>query len=159
MAHAAEESLTAPLAHAYAFDQPELLATQRVFGVGNAITLLGEACIDDAKAAESYAQWGERNQATLADMTVVLATYYRIFESGGDLQQRVAETMHLNTRLTLSGNALSEACGSLPATLMLPSMDLAQRYQSTLREVRDPNYTNPRKQKKNNAREEQNSSQ
>lgn len=152
-------AVDAPRSHAYAFDQPELLATQRVFGVGNAVTLLGEACIEDAKAADSYAEWGERNQATLSDMTVVLAAHYRLFEPSGDLQQRVAEAMHLNTKLTLSNSALTEACASLPATLAQPTMDLAQRYQSILREVSDPNYTNPRKQKKNNDREDQTSSQ
>ena len=126
--------------HAYAFDQPELLATQRTFGVGNAVTLLGEACVDDEKAADSYAEWGEINQPVLEQMTMTLAAHYRIPEASDDLQRRVAEAMHLKTQLTLSGSALSEACGSLPATLALERMNLEARYQGILKEVSDPNY-------------------
>ena len=44
--------------HVYAFGQPELLATQRVFGVGNAVTLLGDACEDDPAALRA----GEREE-------------------------------------------------------------------------------------------------
>lgn len=141
--------------HAYVFGQPELLATQLTFGVGNAVTLLGEACIDDTKATDSYAHWGETNQAVLAEMTDTLAAHYRIPETTEDLQQRVAEAMHLKTRLTLSTAALSDACTSLPDTLALPSMDLAKRYEMALRDAKDPNTLKPQKLKKTDDREEQ----
>lgn len=126
--------------HAYAFDQPELLATQRAFGVGNAVTLLGEACADDEKAADSYAEWGEANQPVLEQMTAVLAEHYRIPVQSDDLQRRVAEAMHLKTQLTLSGSARSDACASLPETLALKRMNLEARYQAVLKEVSHPDY-------------------
>lgn len=141
-AQAAEES---PRPHAYAFDQPSLLATQRVFGIGNAVTLLGEACADDAKASDSYAEWGEINQPVLEQMTTQLAAHYRIPEVSDDLQRRVAEAMHLKTHLSLSGSTLTEACTSLPQTLALPAMDLAKRYQAVLVEVQHPDYLKPKR--------------
>jgi hypothetical protein len=132
--------VAAPRHHAYVFDQPELLATQRTFGVGNAVTLLGEACADNEKAADSYAEWGEVNQPVLEQMTLTLAAHYRIPEESEDLQRRVAEIMHLKTTMNLSGSALSEACTSLPQTLALDRMNLDRRYQGVLKEVSDPNY-------------------
>jgi hypothetical protein len=126
--------------HVYAFDQPQLLATQRTFGVGNAVTLLGEACSDDAKAADSYAEWGEINQPVLEQMTTALAEHYRIPAQSNDLQERVAEAMHLKTRLTLFDAALTDACASLSETLALPNMNLQTRYQTVLKEVSHPDY-------------------
>ena len=152
---AASGGLPGARQHAYAFDQPELLATQRVFGVGNAVTMLGDACADHPAAHASYAQWRATNIDTLHHMTAQLATYYRIQALPDERQQRVAETMHLSTRLSLSDSALEEACASLPDTLVLPRMNLAQRYQATLVEVRDPNYLKPPKPKKTDDREEQ----
>lgn len=140
--------------HVYAFGQPELLATQRVFGVGNAVTLLGDACEDDPAALASYAQWRATNLDTLRGMTNQLALYYRIQALPGEQQQRVAEAMHLKTQISLSDSALTEACASLPDTLALPWMDLAKRYQATLAEVSDPNYLKPQKKKKPDDREE-----
>lgn len=141
--------------HAYAFDQPELLATQRVFGVGNAVTLLGEACANDPAAAASYVQWQAVNGGTLRAMTAQLAVHYRIQALPGERRQQVAEVMHLKTTLTQSDETLAEACHSLPETLALPWMNLAQRYQATLAEVRDPDYLKPQKPKKTDDGKEQ----
>ena len=131
--------------HAYAFDKPELLATQRAFGVGNAITLLGEACANDSVASASYAQWTSVNQTVFAEMTAVLAAHYRIPAASEDLQKRVAESMHLKTQLSLSDAARSDACTSLPETLALPSMNLGARYQAVLKEVSRPDYLKPQR--------------
>lgn len=140
--------------HSYAFDQPELLATQRTFGVGNAVTRLGEACADNAAASVSYTHWLSVNQTTFHEMTMLLATHYRLPPSSGDLEKRVAEKMHLQTQLSLSDAALSEACASLPDTLALPSMNLIARYQAVLAEVKNPDYLKPKKPNKTNDREE-----
>ena len=129
-----------PRPHAYAFDQLETLTEQRVFGVGNAVMLLGEACKDDPAATASYTQWLVINGETLKQRTTHLADYYRISNRAGDLQQRVAAAMHLKTRLDLSEGAKSDACASLPETLALPSMDLAKRYKAILLEVSNPDY-------------------
>lgn len=129
-----------PKIHAYAFDQPEILATQRVFGIGNAITLLGQICEDDTDASASYAQWLSVNGATLKQMTIRLANYYRLPNQSDDLQQRVAATMHLKSRLNLSDDAKLDACASLPKTLALPSMNLTKRYDTVLVEVKNPDY-------------------
>ena len=135
-----------PQPHAYAFDQPELLATQRTFGVGNAVTLLGDACIDDAAASASYTHWLSLNQTVLREMTAVLAKHYRISASPDELQKRVAENMHLQIRLSLSDTALANVCASLPDTLALPSMNLIVRYQAVLAEVKNPDYLKPQRQ-------------
>lgn len=129
-----------PRVHVYAFDQPEVLSAQRVFGVGHAVTMLGESCADDSAASQSYAQWRENNEGMLQRLTTQLLTYYKMDPAATDPQRRIAETMHLPTQLNLSGSALTEACASLPQTLALPQMNLAQRYQQTLLEVRDPDY-------------------
>jgi hypothetical protein len=88
-------------------------------------------------------------------MMALLATHYRLSQSSDDLQKRVAETMHLQTQLSLSDAALSEACSSLPDTLALPSMNLATRYQAVLAEVKHADYLKPKKPNKTDDREEQ----
>ena len=130
--------------HTYVFAQPELVSTQRVFGVGNATTLLGQACMGFPDAAASYAQWLQRNQETLQQLTNTLAIHYRIPRTDDELQARVAAAMHLKLALELSPATLGEVCPTLPETLALPNMDLQQRYKDSLVEVRDPNYLNPK---------------
>lgn len=142
---AAQEAPQAQRPHAYAFDNPELVSTQRVFGVGNATTLLGQACASFPQAAASYADWLQRNQATLTAMTDTLAIHYRIPVTAEDLQARVASAMQLKTALDLSEAKRREVCPNLPDTLALPNMDLQQRYRESLAEVRDPNYLNPKR--------------
>ena len=131
--------------HAYAFDNPELVSTQRAFGVGNATTLLGNACADFPEANKSYLSWLQHNQATLTAMTDMLAMHYRIPLGADQLQVRVAEAMRLKTSLNLSQATLDEVCPNLPETLALQNMNLQQRYQESLVEVRDPNYLNPKR--------------
>ena len=131
--------------HAYAFDNPELVSTQRVFGVGNATTLLGKACADFPEASKSFATWLQSNQFTLTAMTDTLAIHYRIPLDTDRLQTRVAEAMRLKTSLDLSQAMLDEVCPNLPETLALPNMNLQQRYRESLIEVRDPNYLNPKR--------------
>ena len=131
--------------HAYAFDNPELVSTQRVFGVGNATTLLGKACSNFPEATKSYDSWLQSNQSTLTAMTETLAVHYRIPLGTDQLQARVAEAMRLKTSLDLSQATLEEVCPNLPETLALPNMNLQQRYRESLVEVRDPNYLNPKR--------------
>lgn len=131
--------------HAYAFDNPELVSTQRAFGVGNATTLLGKACADFPEASKSYDSWLQNNQSTLTAMTDTLAVHYRIPLGTNQLQARVAEAMRLKTSLDLTQRTLDEVCPTLPETLALPNMNLQQRYRESLVEVRDPNYLNPKR--------------
>ena len=131
--------------HTYVFAQPEMVSAQRVFGVGNAAMLLGQACAEFPEAAASYAHWLERNQATMQQLTNTLAAHYRIPVTDDGLQARVAAAMHLKTVLSLSAATSDEVCPTLPDTLALPNMDLQQRYRESLIEVRDPNYLNPKR--------------
>lgn len=131
--------------HAYVFAQPELVSAQRVFGVGNATMLLGQACAEFPEAAASYTQWLQRNQPTMQQLTQTLAAHYRIPLATDELQARVAEVMRLKTALDLSPATLGEICPTLKDTLVLPSTDLQQRYRESLIEVSDPNYLNPKR--------------
>ena len=133
--------------HAYAFDQPEVLAMQRTFGVGNAVTILGAACVDVPAAKASFETWQQSNGALLQKMTQKLAFYYRMPQDADalQLQKQVAARMYLKTTLDLDGAALTEACESLPQTLALPSMNLAARYQAVLQEVSEPDYLKPKR--------------
>lgn len=131
--------------HAYAFDQPELVSAQRVFGIGNATVMLGEACHAFPEAVAGYQSWLDRNQETFKSLTITLATHYRIDLAVADLRQRVAAAMHLKTALDLSSTTLEEACPTLPETLASRHFDLQQRYRDTLKEVQDPNYLNPKR--------------
>lgn len=126
--------------HSYEFSRPELLSAQRVFGIGYATTLLGQACDTFPDATASYTQWAAQNRATMQQLTDELADYYRLVAAPSALQRRVAAAMHLKTELDLSQTALDEACPTLPATLALPRLNLQQRLQETLTEVSDPNY-------------------
>lgn len=73
-------------------------------------------------------------------LTATLAVHYRIALDTPNQQARVAQAMHLKTSLDLSPAALDEACPTLADTLVLPQMNLQQRYRDTLAEVSDPNY-------------------
>ena len=131
--------------HTYAFDQPELVSAQRVFGVGNATTMLSEACHDFPEATAAYDVWLQKNQSTFQRLAVMLADYYRIDPMVPDLRQRVAAAMHLKTALNLSSATLADACPSLPQTLASSHYDLEARYQASRKEVQDPNYFNPKR--------------
>ena len=131
--------------HTYVFDQPELVSAQRVFGVGNATIMLGEACFDYADATAAYDVWLQKNQSTFQRLAIMLADYYRIDPMLPDLRQRVAAAMHLKTALSLSSATLADACPSLPQTLASSNYDLQERYQFSLKEVQDPNYFNPKR--------------
>jgi len=141
--HAADHNAT-QRPHAYAFDQPELVSAQRVFGVANATLMLGAACDAYPEATTAFQAWLVQNQLTMQTLTTTLAAHYRIAQDAPDLRQRVVQAMHLKTALDLSPAALAEACPTLPDTLALPHMNLQQRYRDTLAEVRDPDYLKPR---------------
>lgn len=131
--------------HTYAFDQPDLVSAQRVFGVGNATIMLGEACHDFPEATAAYDHWLDQNQPTIERLTLMLADYYRIDPVVPGLRQRVAAAMHLKTSLNLPSATLADACPSLPQTLASSHYDLEARYQASLKEVQDPNYFNPKR--------------
>jgi len=122
------------------FNQPELVSTQRVFGVANATVMLGTACHAFPAATAAYEAWQTENQSTMQTLTATLAVHYRIALDTPNQQSRVAQAMHLKTSLDLSPDTLDEVCPTLADTLALPQMNLQQRYRDTLAEVSDPNY-------------------
>ena len=131
--------------HTYAFDQPALVSAQRVFGVGHATVMLGEACSAFPEAAVGYQIWLEKNAVTLQGLTETLAAHYRIDPNAPNLRTQVAAAMHLKTTLNLSESQLEEACPTLPQALSSAHYDLEQRYRETLKEVRQPDYLNPKR--------------
>ena len=117
-----------PKIHAYAFDQPEILATQRVFGIGNAITLLGQA---ESKLSQA-----------LAGLNVQLEAYPEL-KANETIKQLFEELTSTENRVAFARQAFNDGVTSyniyrktLPAILFAASFGHPQ--DATLLQMDDP---------------------
>jgi hypothetical protein len=128
----ATASLT-PAAHrlGYAFDRPQILLRQRLFGLAHGASLLASACLERADqtaqtAATAYEQWRTGQEATINRLSGDLARWYfgsRASEAGWS---DVARAIGLRDQLDPhSETELADACTSLPAALTNSRYDLA----------------------------------
>lgn len=115
----------------YAFEKPEILARQRIFGLAHGVSLLAAACLDlPAQASaieEAYAAWHARQAAAIETVVHDLARHY--------FGPRFAEAQWPDLVKALGlkediGSALGEftlevACATLPQVLDKPRYDLA----------------------------------
>lgn len=110
----------------YAFDQPDVLIRQRLFGLAHGVSLLAAACLDlpehSAPIQEAYAAWHAQQRAAIETIVVDLSRYY----FGPRAEE--AEWPDLSRALNLANSiqpALSEvtlhaACASLPVAIGRP---------------------------------------
>lgn len=122
-----------PLHQGYAFDQPEILIRQRLFGLAHGVHLLVSACLGkrehEVATQAAYDRWHASQHLTLTRVRTDLAGYYFGELAARAYWQDIANALGLKETIhpSLAGVSLDEACNSLPAALENERYDLAQR--------------------------------
>jgi len=121
----------------YAFDRPELLADQRVWGIVHAVRLLAKACAQagHGAAAEAWVDWVEREAAQVEAISSVLARHY--FGADEAPPDALALALGLELALALPAAQLEPACASLPEALVPPRYDLRLRREALREKYRE----------------------
>ncbi|MDP1526728.1 MAG: hypothetical protein Q8M20_13020 [Rhodocyclaceae bacterium] len=117
----------------YAFDQPEILATQRLWGIAHGARLLAHACTQAGKgeAAEAWVEWQERELPQILSAGNLLAKHY--FGEDAAPPDAIAKVLGLKQALALPPEQLEPACATFAEALALPRYDLAKRYEELLK--------------------------
>lgn len=114
----------------YAFDQPEILIRQRLFGLAHGLSLLAAACLDlpahSLPIQDAYAAWHAKQGKAIATIVHDLSRHY--------FGPRAAEARWLDLSRALNlGDAippaleqitLHAACASLPVAIVRPRYEL-----------------------------------
>jgi hypothetical protein len=117
----------------YAFDRPELLADQYLWGIAHGVRLLGLAC-ERAGHAEAYAAWqawNERETPAIAASAGRLGRHY--FQREDAAAAEIAAALNLRPALDITPERLEPACATLAAALARPRYDLARRREEMLK--------------------------
>ncbi|MBI5109346.1 MAG: hypothetical protein HZA62_11415 [Rhodocyclales bacterium] len=115
-----------PLHTGYAFEQPEILVRQRLFGLAHGLSLLAAACLDVAEqsgsAQEAYAAWHVRQAETISTVASDLARYYFADRAGDAVWTDISRALALkeDIREALGDVRLDEACATLPTAIRRP---------------------------------------
>ena len=110
----------------YAFDQPEILIRQRLFGLAHGLSLLAAACLDlpehSKPIQDAYAAWHARQGKTIETLVQDLALYY--FDSRAHEVQwpDLVRALNLGDSIqpSLGTVSLPDACASLPEAIARP---------------------------------------
>jgi hypothetical protein len=115
-----------PLHKGYAFEQPEILVRQRLFGLAHGLSLLAAACLDVAEqsgsAQEAYAAWHVKQAETITTVVNDLARYYFGDRAGEAAWADISRALALkeDIREALGDVRLEEACATLPTAIVRP---------------------------------------
>ena len=115
-----------PLHKGYAFEQPEILVRQRLFGLAHGLSLLAAACLDVAEqsgsAQEAYAAWHVKQAETITTVVNDLARYYFGDRAGEAAWTDISRALALkeDIREALGDVRLEEACATLPTAIVRP---------------------------------------
>ncbi len=115
-----------PLHKGYAFEQPEILVRQRLFGLAHGLSLLAAACLDVAEqsgsAQEAYAAWHVKQAETITTMVNDLARYYFGDRAGEAAWTDISRALALkeDIQAALGDVRLEEACATLPTAIVRP---------------------------------------
>jgi hypothetical protein len=116
----------------YAFDKPEVLTAQLIWGVAHGARLLALACAESGRhaAAEAWIDWREREQPQIMAAGRLLGQHYFGVE---DLSPAViSAALGLKPALELPPEVLGPACDSLAQALAQPRYDLGRFQAKTL---------------------------
>lgn len=114
----------------YAFDQPEILLRQRLFGLAHALSLLAASCLDlpgqSVPIQDAYAAWHVRQAATIEVLVHDLAAYYFGPRVGEARWPDLVRALNLTDSIqpALGPVTLEDACASLPAAIVRPRYEL-----------------------------------
>lgn len=110
----------------YAFDRPEILIRQRLFGLAHGLSLLAAACLDlpeRAAAIEAaYAAWHAGQAKTIETLVHDLAAWYFGPRAREAEWPDLAQALGLGDSIqpALGQIALDDACASLPEAITRP---------------------------------------
>jgi hypothetical protein len=123
---------TAPVV-GYAFDQPEVLADQHLWGIAHGVRLLTLACARQGfnAAAEAGVEWQEREMPQIRALNTALGRIY--FQSDDAPPDAIAAALGLKLELELAADVLKPACETLAEALAQPRYDLARRRKEILK--------------------------
>jgi len=114
----------------YAFDQPEILIRQRLFGLAHGLSLLAAACLDlpaySGPIQDAYAAWHAKQGKTIEVIVHDLARYYFGSRAGEAQWPDLSRALNLGNRIESALNevTLHAACASLPEAIGRPRYEL-----------------------------------
>jgi hypothetical protein len=114
----------------YAFEQPDILLRQRLFGLAHGLSLLAAACLDLPEHSnpiqDAYAAWHTRQAKTIETLVHDLAGHY--FGPRADEAQwtDLAHALNLKDSIlpSLGEVSLAAACASMPEAITAPRYEL-----------------------------------
>jgi len=130
MAQAASE--LRPRHQGYAFEQPQLLLRQRLFGLAHGLSMLAAACLDlprhSTPIQDAYASWHGKQTGTIEVLVLDLARYYFGERADEASWFDLARALGLNDSIepALRDVSLDDACASLPQAIVGPRYDFAR---------------------------------
>lgn len=119
-----------PQHHGYAFDQPQILLRQRLFGLAHGLSLLAAACLDlpehSPAIQDAYADWHAAQRRAIATLVQDLARHYFGARAAEARWQDLAKALQLNDSIqpALGRVSLEDACASLPVAIARPRYEL-----------------------------------
>jgi hypothetical protein len=118
----------------YAFDRPELLAEQRIWGIAHGARLLALACAGAGKtaAAAAWVDWQERERLQILAAGRVLGRHY--FGREDAPPEAISAMLGLQPALALPPEDLEPACATLAEALAQPRYDLKLRREEWLKQ-------------------------
>jgi hypothetical protein len=117
----------------YAFDNPDLLLRQRIFGLAHGVHLLLSACLDKNENAEAaqlaYDVWHAAQERELDGVRGELAVHHFGAQAERAHWQDVARVLGLRETIypSLGSISLPDACATLPQALMQPRYDFVEQ--------------------------------
>lgn len=130
-ASAPAPALAAPAGRTgYAFDNPDILIRQRLFGLAHGLSLLAAACLDQPQHAtaieNAYAAWHAGQAGTIEILVHDLAAWYFGPRAGEAQWPDLAHALGLAESIqpALGQVALDDACASLPEAIARPRYQL-----------------------------------
>ncbi|WP_126447208.1 hypothetical protein [Sulfuricystis multivorans] len=126
-----------PVRHGYAFDQPDILLRQRLFGLAHGVHLLLSACLDKNENAEAvqraYDAWHTAQEPALEALRASLAEHHFGAQAPHAGWQDIARVLGLKETIypALGTVGLEEACATLPLALSRPSYDFVTQLGMT----------------------------
>jgi len=120
----------------YAFERPEMLARQRIFGLAHGVHLLYSACLDKnlnvAAVERAYQAWHAAQAPALEALVNMLRAHHFGPQAARAGWQDIARALGLKETIypSLGAVSLEEACATLPQALERPAYDFARQLDS-----------------------------
>jgi hypothetical protein len=124
-----------PSREGYAFDKPEILVRQRLFGLAHGVSLLAATCLDlpehSVPIQHAYAAWHALHAQAIATIVHDLANYYFGEQAAAAQWPDLIRALKLkeNINAALGDFELSAACATLPQAMEGPRYDLTALLQ------------------------------